>query len=468
VIDEETGVLIDSGEFTGLPASEGIAKIVEWLREKGRGAPAISYRLRDWSMSRQRYWGCPIPIVYCEDDGPVAVPETELPVILPEIEDYRPQGMAPLAANEEWMNVPCPKCGKPARREPDTMDTFVDSSWYFLRYCDPHNDQAPWDRRIVDYWMPVDQYIGGIEHAILHLLYARFICRTLHDMGLVSYEEPFTRLFNQGMITKEGFRTASGTWVSPSEVENGVHKPSGAPVISEIGKMSKSRYNVVPPDELIDKFGADTERVYTLFIAPPEKEAEWSDDAVNGAHRFLGRVWHMGEQILTLGSGGSPSAALTRKTHQTIDAVTRRFDRFEFNTAISGLMELSNAIGDALAANADASSVRESYLTLLKLLHPFAPHITEELWAMFGNPPFILTSSWPKADAALMIEDVITIVVQVNGKLRGQVEVPNPPEKDVVLAAIRENRKVQQWIEGKEVVKEVYVPGKLVNIVVKG
>jgi leucyl-tRNA synthetase len=286
-------------------------------------------------------------------------------------------------------------------------------------------------------------------------------------MGLIDYEEPFTRLFNQGMITKEGFRTVSGSWVLPSEVENGVHKPTGAPVISEIGKMSKSRYNVVPPDELIEKFGADTERVYTLFIAPPEKEAEWSDDAVNGAHRFLGRVWHMGEQILNGSAGTGSSAALTRKTHQTIDTVTRRFDRFEFNTAISGLMELSNAIGDALAANADAAALRDSYTTLLKLLHPFAPHITEELWAMFGNEPFILTSSWPKADPALMIEDVITIVVQVNGKLRGQVEVPNPPEKDVVLAAIRENRKVQQWIEGKEVVKEVYVPGKLVNIVVR-
>jgi leucyl-tRNA synthetase len=228
--------------------------------------------------------------------------------------------------------------------------------------------------------------------------------------------------------------------------------------------MSKSRYNVVPPDELIERYGADTERVYTLFIAPPEKEAAWSDEGVVGASRFLNRVWNMGEQILASGGGGSESAALTRKTHQTIDAVTRRFDRFEFNTAISGLMELSNAIGDALAAGANATA---SYTTLLKLLHPFAPHITEELWRMFGNEGFILTSSWPKADPALMVEDVVTIVVQVNGKLRGQVEVPNPPEKDVVLAAIRANEKVQQWISGKEVVKEVYVPGKLVNIVVK-
>jgi leucyl-tRNA synthetase len=325
-------------------------------------------------------------------------------------------------------------------------------------------------------WLPVDQYIGGIEHAILHLLYARFICRTLFDMGLLNYEEPFTRLFNQGMITKEGYRDPdTGTWVSIADVEwideKPVHRRSRKQLIPEVGKMSKSRFNVVPPDELIDKYGADTERVYTLFIAPPEKEAAWSDEGVVGAYRFLGRVWHMGEQILAgrQKAEGRSGDRLVRKTHQTIDAVTRRFDRFEFNTAISGLMELSNAIGDALASgDADAGALRESYTTLIKLLHPFAPHITEELWTMFGNAGFILTSSWPVADPALMIEDVVTIVVQVNGKLRGQVEVPNPPEKAVVLAAIRANGKVQQWISGKEVVKEVYVPGKLVNIVVRG
>jgi leucyl-tRNA synthetase len=464
VVKDEFAMAVDSGVISGLPTPKAIDRIIEEIERLGIGKKMVRYRLRDWLISRQRYWGTPIPMIYCDRDGIVPVPEEELPVELPLDVPFTGREGNPLAKDERFVNTKCPVCGGAARRETDTMDTFVDSSWYYARFISANDNTKIFDPSLVNRWLPVDQYIGGIEHAILHLLYARFICRTLHDMGLTDYEEPFTRLFNQGMITKEGFRTASGNWVSPSEVSNGIHKPTGAAVISEVGKMSKSRYNVVPPDELIDRYGADTERVYTLFIAPPEKEAAWSDEGVVGASRFLNRVWHMGEQILAR-DGGSESAALTRKTHQTIDAVTRRFDRFEFNTAISGLMELSNAIGDALAENANASS---SYITLLKLLHPFAPHITEELWTMFGNHGFILTSSWPKADPALTIEDVVTIVIQVNGKLRGQVEVPNPPEKDVVLAAIRSNQKVQQWISGKEVVKEVYVPGKLVNIVVKG
>jgi leucyl-tRNA synthetase len=468
---DDSAVAIDSGVITGLATPKAIERIIEEIERLGIGKKMVRYRLRDWLISRQRYWGTPIPMVYCDRDGIVPVPEEELPVELPLDVPFTGREGNPLAKDERFVNTTCPVCGGAAKRETDTMDTFVDSSWYYARFISAGDSTKIFDPALVNRWLPVDQYIGGIEHAILHLLYARFICRTLHDMGLTNYEEPFTRLFNQGMITKEGFRTASGNWVSPSEVANGIHKPTGAPVIAEVGKMSKSRYNVVPPDELIDRYGADTERVYTLFIAPPEKEAAWSDEGVVGASRFLNRVWHMGEQILGESrrqKAEGRSGTLVRKTHQTIEAVTRRFDRFEFNTAISGLMELSNAIGDALSAGADSEPLRDSYITLLKLLHPFAPHITEELWTMFGNEGFILTSSWPKADPALMIEDVVTIVVQVNGKLRGQVEVPNPPEKDVVLAAIRGNAKVQQWIAGKEVVKEIYVPGKLVNIVVKG
>jgi leucyl-tRNA synthetase len=337
------------------------------------------------------------------------------------------------------------------------MDTFVDSSWYYTRFISAGDDSKIFDSNLVNRWLPVDQYIGGIEHAILHLLYARFICRTLFDMGLVNFEEPFARLFNQGMITKEGFRTAGGNWVSPAEVENGVHLPTGTPVMAETGKMSKSRFNVVPPDVLIERYGADTERVYTLFIAPPEKEAAWSDEGVVGAYRFLNRVWSMA----TSAGDVAPSPQLLRKTHQTIEAVTRRFERFEFNTAISSLMELSNAIGD------EPQPPRASVATLLQLLHPFAPHITEELWQMLGHEGFILTSAWPIADASLMTEDVVTIVVQVNGKLRGQVEVPNPPAEEQVFAAVEANANVQRWLAGKQIVKRVYIPGKLVNLVIR-
>jgi leucyl-tRNA synthetase len=369
----------------------------------------------------------------------------------------------PLAKDERFVNATCPKCGGKARRETDTMDTFVDSSWYFCRFITPRDDKKIFDSALVNRWLPVDQYIGGIEHAILHLLYARFITRALHDMGLVAFEEPFARLFNQGMIVKEGFRTAAGQWVPLDDVEtrDGAHvrKSTGEPVTSEIAKMSKSQFNVVPPDELIARYGADTERVYTMFIAPPDKEAAWSDEGVVGAARFLGRVWALGEKVLeNLDAPASP--AVVRKMHQTIDAVTRRMERFEFNTAVSSLMELSNAMGESGVS-------RAPYEALLQMLHPFAPHVTEELWQRLGHGEMILTSQWPSADAALMQEDVVTIVVQVNGKLRGQIEVANPPDEARVFAAVDANEKIQSWLAGKQIVKRIYVPGKLVNVVVK-
>jgi leucyl-tRNA synthetase len=465
-VKDDSAVSINSGLITGLPTPKAIEKIIEEIERRGIGKKMVRYRLRDWLISRQRYWGTPIPMIYCDRDGVVPVPEEQLPVELPVDVPFTGRQGNPLAKHAAFVNTTCPKCGRPARRETDTMDTFVDSSWYYARFISPRDNTRIFDSKLVNRWLPVDQYIGGIEHAILHLLYARFICRTMYDMGLVNFEEPFTRLFNQGPITKEGYRDPSDNfcWVPLDEVQWRNEKPyrGNVELVPEMGKMSKSHFNVVPPDELIDRFGADTERVYTLFIAPPEKEAAWSDEGVMGAYRFLGRVWNQGEQAGE--RRAASSERLIRKTHQTIAAVTQRIERFEFNTAISALMELSNAIGEALTEGAD---VRESYSILLRLLHPFAPHITEELWQMLGQKPFILTSMWPIADPALMREDVITIVVQVNGKLRGHVEVPNPPAEETVLAAVRDNERIQHWVTGKQILKTIYVPGKLVNVVVR-
>ena len=469
---DDEGEAVNSGVISGLTVPKAIARIIEEIERRGIGKGTVRYRLRDWLISRQRYWGTPIPMLYCDRCGLVPVPEEQLPVTLPLDVPFTGREGNPLAKHEAFVNATCPQCSGSARRETDTMDTFVDSSWYYTRFITPRDDQKIFDSELVNRWLPVDQYIGGIEHAILHLLYARFITRTLFDMGLVNFEEPFTRLFNQGVITKEGFRDPDTmAWLPLNEVElrDGVpvHKESGKTVLSEVGKMSKSRYNVVPPDELIERYGADTERVYTLFIAPPEKEAAWSDEGVIGAFRFLGRVWHMGLAIQAAKAGGGevPRDVL-RKTHQTIDAVTKRIERFEFNTAISALMELSNTMGEFTGS--DAAALREPYEKLLQLLHPFAPHMTEELWAMLGNEGLILKSQWPVADPALMQEDSVVIAVQINGKLRGQVEVPAPPDEARVFEAVFANERINSWVEGKELVKRIYVPGKLVNLVVKG
>ena len=475
--ENRSGVSVDSGSISGLAVPEAIDRIIAEIESRGIGKRMVRYRLRDWLVSRQRYWGTPIPILYCDTCGMVPVPEKDLPVELPLDVPFTGKEGNPLEKSESFLHAPCPKCGAKARRETDTMDTFVDSSWYWARFITPGDERQIFDSKLVDRWLPVDQYIGGIEHAILHLLYARFICRVLHDLGLVSFEEPFARLFNQGMITKEGYRDPAEAmaWIPLAEVEHrdGVpyRKGLNRELIPEIGKMSKSRFNVVPPDELIDRYGADTERVYTLFIAPPEKEAAWSDEGVVGAWRFLNRVWNFGGQVLALKGDDASSAArdLERKTHQTIAAVSSRIERFEFNTAISALMELSNALGDYLSSGGKSKKTAlGAYEALLKLLHPFAPHITEELWEALGNDEFLLTQAWPVADEKLMVADVITVVIQVNGKLRGQLSVPVGISEDEAIAAARENDKIQPHISGKQIVKTIYVPGKLVNLVVKG
>ena len=468
---DESGVAVGSGPIDGLPVPKAIERIIQIIEERGIGKGTVRYRLRDWLISRQRYWGTPIPMIYCGAAcGLVPVPAEQLPVTLPLDVPFTGREGNPLAKHEAFVNVPCPKCGAPSRRETDTMDTFVDSSWYFLRFITPRDSENIFDSAVVNRWLPVDQYIGGIEHAILHLLYARFITRTLYDLGLVGFEEPFTNLFNQGVITKEGYKDPQGSWVPLDEVQwrDDVPYRGDVPLTPEMSKMSKSKFNVVPPDELIAKFGADTERVYTLFIAPPEKEAAWSDDGVIGAYRFLGRVWQMGTQIIDRSAqvAAEAPAAVVRKTHQTIDAVTRRIEKFEFNTAISALMELSNTLGEAMGAGG-GGELRGSYETLLQLLHPFAPHMTEELWSMLGNEGFVLTSKWPVADPARMQEDTVVIAVQINGKLRAQIEVAAPPSEAAVMDAVFANERIVQWTSGKEVVKKIYVPGKLVNLVVR-
>jgi leucyl-tRNA synthetase len=475
--EKENGVSVDSGFITGLPSPQAIETVASEAEKLGIGRRTIRYRLRDWLISRQRYWGTPIPIIYCGDCGLVPVPDNQLPVELPLDVPFTGREGNPLAHAESFVTADCPKCGRAARRETDTMDTFVDSSWYFLRFVTPGDDEKIFDSDVVNRWLPVDQYIGGVEHAILHLLYARFITRVLHDLGLVSFEEPFRRLFNQGMITKEGYRDPSEgmRWVPLAEVESreGEHfrKGSGSRLVAEVAKMSKSQFNVVPPDELIARYGADTERVYTLFIKPPQDEALWSDKDVIGIYRFLNRVWTVGEQIAAMpdnAEGGEAELKLRRKRHQTIEAVTSRIERFGFNTAISAMMELSNAIGDYLSAGgASRREARESFETLLVLLHPFAPHITEEWWEKLGNERMLATTTWPTADPELVKEDVITVVVQVNGKLRGQLEVPAGTSESEIVASAKENERVVPHLEGKTIIKTIYVPGKLVNMVVK-
>jgi leucyl-tRNA synthetase len=438
--------LVNSAQFTGMTVAEGIEAIIRWLEGEDRGGPAVSYRLRDWLVSRQRYWGAPIPIVYCEKCGMVPVPEQELPVLLPEVEDYAPKGKPPLAAAEDFVHTSCPSCGGPAHRETDTMDTFVDSSWYFLRYCDPDNDGAPWEREIVDYWMPVDQYIGGVEHAILHLMYARFFTKALADMGLVGFQEPFANLFTQGMITYQG------------------------------AKMSKSKGNTISPSTIVERHGADTARCYILFLGPPEHDADWSDDGVGGVHRFLGRVWRLqpagGDPLVSpaLEELDGTALELTRKVHWAIQKVTADVERFQFNTSIAALMELVNEIyrvdSDLRGDEAGEHALSFAIATVASLLFPFAPHLAAEVFerATGGR---VWAAPWPDADPAMLERDTVTVVVQVNGKVRDSVEVDVDVEEEDLKRAARERPNVERHLDGREVVREIVVPGKLVNFVVR-
>jgi leucyl-tRNA synthetase len=429
--------LADSAAFTGLPADEGKRAIVEWLASRGLGKPAVGYRLRDWLLSRQRYWGCPIPILYCEECGMVPVPDEDLPVLLPEIEEYLPKGRSPLAAAEDWVHTTCPGCGGEAHRETDTMDTFVDSSWYFIRYCDAHNDEAPWRREIADYWLPVNQYIGGVEHAILHLLYARFFVKVLNDLGFLGFREPFLRLFTQGMIHYRG------------------------------AKMAKSKGNVVSPDEMLAAYGADALRLYILNMGPAEDDIEWQDAGIEGMARFLGRLWRLGLEVAERGPVEVPAdAPLVRRAHEAIAKVTDDIvRRFQFNTPMPAVIELVNEIYHAKGDPERAGEVRFATETAVSLVQPYAPHLAEEVWQRLGHER-LWEEPWPQADPALLERETFELVVQVNGKVRDKVEVPVGLSEPELVARAKELPRVRAHVDGKEIRKEIVVPGKLVNLVV--
>ena len=430
----DDGKLVDSAQFSGRPHEDAAKAIVEWLGGRGRARPAVSYRLRDWGYSRQRYWGCPIPIVYCDDCGIVPVPEEELPVILPEVEDYKPKGIPPLAQAEDWVRVPCPRCGKVGSREVETMDTFVDSSWYFLRYCDPDNDEAPYDPELADYWMPVDHYTGGLDHSTVHLIYARYFQKVLNELDLSVHREPFKRFFGNGFVTQGG------------------------------AKISKRVGGAATPDELVEMYGADATRLSILFIGPADQDMEWTPTGVEGMQRFLRRVWRLiGEVADNAPAGGTPGdGPLTRRVHRTIARVTDDLGRRQqFHTPIAAVMELVNE----LSKSPDDPAARFAAETTVSLLQPYAPHVAEELWERLGHER-LWEAPWPQADPSFLEDDTFELVVQVNGKVRDRFRVPVDLPEDELVARAKESPKVQAHLNGGEIRQTIVVPRRLVNLVV--
>jgi len=438
----EDGIVERSGEFSGLASAEARRRMTEKAEREGFGKAAVTYRLKDWGISRQRYWGTPIPMVHCPDCGIVPVPESDLPVVLPLNVQITGRGRSPLENVPEFINVACPRCKGPARRESDTMDTFVDSSWYFYRYCDPRNDRLPYDPEIIAYWFPIDQYIGGIEHAILHLIYSRFFCKVMRDLGLIRHDEPVRRLFTQGMVLKDG------------------------------AAMSKSRGNVVGADDLASRYGADTGRLFVLFAAPPEKELEWQDTGVEGMHRFLARTYRFvtrNVDRVRSNEAGDPEAdrRALRKLHQTVRKITQDFEvRWHFNTSIAALMELLNEL-HALEARLSAAVLREALEKITLMLAPFVPYLAEELWEELGRQGPVFKQPWPEYDEELAREEEVEVVVQVNGRVRSHIRVPlGAPREELERLALQDD-KIRSFVEGKQIVRVIVVPDKLVNVVVR-
>ena len=485
----EPGIMVNSGQFDGMKSTTGKKAIIEYAEDQNCGKERIQYRLRDWLISRQRYWGCPIPVVHCPDCGIVPVPDQDLPVKLPEQIEFSGRGPSPLAKLEEWVNVPCPSCGKPAKRETDTMDTFIDSSWYFLRYTDANNDQEAFNKEKVNDWMSVDQYVGGIEHAILHLLYSRFFTKVVRDRHLVNCDEPFQRLLTQGMVQAITYKNPqTGKYILPSDVYSVVEKnekgeekivfyekETKEKLSSFYEKMSKSKYNGVDPQEVLGKYGADTARMFILFKAPPEKDLEWDDADVEGQFRFLNRVWLLVNQFVDHPNAArntsknkaltKPEKDLRRAIHTAIKEISEDLNGdYQFNTAISELMKLSNALRDAKSF--DSPVYREGIESLIILLAPFAPHLSEELWHQMGKTESIHLQNWLTLDQEALTVDEITLVIQIMGKTRGTIEVPASATKQELEQYARDSEIAQKYIQDKEVKKVIVVPGKLVNFVI--
>jgi leucyl-tRNA synthetase len=476
----EPGIMINSQSFNGMDSIKGKAAIIRAAEDSGCGKARVQYRLRDWLISRQRYWGAPIPVIHCPTCGTVPVPASDLPVLLPENVEFTGKG-SPLAKMEEWVNVPCPSCGTPGKRETDTMDTFIDSSWYFLRYPDAQNQEQIFETAKTNDWMPVDQYVGGIEHAILHLLYSRFFTKVLRDRGLINCDEPFKRLLTQGMVQAMAYKNpVTGKYVPPADIDpaNPKDPQTGEALQVFYEKMSKSKYNGVDPLEVMGKYGVDTARMFILFKAPPEKDLEWEDADVEGQFRFLNRVWRLVTEFAARvpaspGQGGEkevlskPEKDLRRAIHTAIKAVSEDLEGdYQFNTAVSEMMKLSNALNDAKCK--DSPIYAEGINTLIRLLAPFAPHIADELWHNTGNSESVHSQTWPSVDPSALITDEITLVIQVMGKTRGTIQVPSGADKAALENFARESELAKRHLEGKEIKKVIVVPGKLVNFVVAG
>jgi leucyl-tRNA synthetase len=478
----DSGTMVNSSQFDGLDSVSAKTAILDDAEQKGYGRSKVQYRLRDWLISRQRYWGTPIPMIHCPKCGVVPVPEADLPVELPEDIAFTGKGGNPLASLESWVNVPCPSCGTPAKRETDTMDTFVDSSWYYLRYPDATNDDRIFNADLTNNWLPVNQYVGGVEHAVLHLLYARFFTKVIRDFGgedggktkFLNFDEPFTQLLTQGMVQSTTYKNPqTGKYIAPGSIADPVNPTdpvTGDALEVSFEKMSKSKYNGVDPEDVLAKYGADTARMFILFKAPPEKDLEWDDADIEGQFRFVNRLWKLVTSFTSIATsaGGElskPEKDLRRSIHIAIQAITEDLDgEYQFNTAVSELMKLSNALTDTSCK--DSPTYAEGIMTLLLLLAPFAPHLAEELWQIIGQTDSVHAQSWPQLDETALVADEITLVIQIMGKTRGTIQVPTNSDRAALETYAKESSIFQKYAEGKEIKKVIVVPGKLVNFII--